>query len=416
MLLSLLLGVQVAATEPARDAEDDGGFERGWSAYEQGDYAGALDAWLPLAEAENLNAQINVGLLYSLGLGVERDVDSAVRWYESAAVRDSELAQYNLGMLLVGEIESRYEEGVAWLERAAKQGLPQAQYELGALLCEGRRGSADPARGVEWIYRAGLAYLGRGNDDDAREALAAIRQAQPDDARAKQLERRIASFTLEVDPFEESGTSVSVGTGWVLPGGYAVTNLHVVDGNTELTLETATGDTLRASIALSDPENDLVLLRVDEPGRLPAALPLAGGVARLGASVFTIGFPRIDVMGSSPKLTDGIISGVKGIRDDPSTYQISVPIQPGNSGGPLLDMEGRVVGVVASMLGAIIDSSGQAQPLPNVNYAIKASVLEDILSLMPPQDPSPNVLASGHTSLEELAARVQGSILIVRAR
>jgi hypothetical protein len=79
-------------------------------------------------------------------------------------------------------------------------------------------------------------------------------------------------------------------------------------------------------------------------------------------------------------------------------------------------MEGRVVGVVASMLGAIIDSSGQAQPLPNVNYAIKASVLEDILSLMPPQDPSPNVLASGPTSLEELAARVQGSILIVRAR
>ena len=391
-------------------------FERGWSAYEREDYTTALEIWLPLASEGNVGAQINVGLLYNLGFGVERDLAAAAHWYETAAAQGSELAQYNLGMLLVEGGDPSTLEGLVWLERSADRGLPQAQFELGSLICEGKGVPADPVRGVEWIYLAGIGYLTRGDPDGARTAASAIRDHQPSDDRANQLERRIASFTREPDGWIDEGTAVSVGTAWVIAEGYAVTNLHVVDGCDALTLETTGGETLRASIAMSDPENDLVLLQVEDPRRLPAALPLARGSARLGTSVFTIGFPRIDVMGTTPKLTDGIISGTNGVRDNPNTYQISVPIQPGNSGGPLLDMHGRVVGVVASMLGTITDPTGEARPLPNVNYAVKTAILAEIVTLLPASHTRPSLLPSGETSLEELAARVQDSVLIVRAQ
>ena len=81
---------------------------------------------------------------------------------------------------------------------------------------------------------------------------------------------------------------------------------------------------------LLDEAADIVLLEVKDLSALPPALPLAQSDARLGASVFTIGFPRVDLMGSTLKISVGVISGENGLRDDPESYQTTVPIQPGN--------------------------------------------------------------------------------------
>jgi S1-C subfamily serine protease len=103
----------------------------------------------------------------------------------------------------------------------------------------------------------------------------------------------------------------------------------------------------------------------------------------LGEPVFTIGFPNPNVQGLQPKLTRGDISGLAGAQDDPDEYQISVPVQPGNSGGALLDENGNVVGIVAARLSdwAAVRTSGMTAQ--DVNYAVKSSCAEALLDAAP---------------------------------
>jgi S1-C subfamily serine protease len=99
--------------------------------------------------------------------------------------------------------------------------------------------------------------------------------------------------------------------------------------------------------------------------------------------VATIGFPNVGLQGFSPKLAKGEIASLSGPQDDPRYFQISVPVQPGNSGGALVDERGNVVGVVSGKLdlAAAVATSGT---LPeNVNYAVKSSFLLGFLESVP---------------------------------
>ena len=96
-----------------------------------------------------------------------------------------------------------------------------------------------------------------------------------------------------------------------------------------------------------------------------------------GSEVFALGYPMADVMGDEVKFTDGKISSRSGIQGDIRVYQISVPIQPGNSGGPLFDMNGNIVGITSSGLNRDYFKS------ENVNYAIKASYLKTLMESCP---------------------------------
>jgi S1-C subfamily serine protease len=115
-----------------------------------------------------------------------------------------------------------------------------------------------------------------------------------------------------------------------------------------------------------------------------APLPIAASrTVKLGGTVATVGFPNIGMQGFSPKLAKGEIASLSGSQDDPRYFQISVPVQPGNSGGALVDAHGNVVGIVAAKLSAraALDATGA---LPeNVNYAVKSSLLLSFLESVP---------------------------------
>jgi serine protease Do len=98
-----------------------------------------------------------------------------------------------------------------------------------------------------------------------------------------------------------------------------------------------------------------------------------------GVGVFTVGFPQTSVQGFLPKLTKGSINSLAGIKDDPRNFQISVPIQPGNSGGPLVNEYGNVVGVVVARLNAIKLLKETGSLPQNVNYAVKSSFANSFL-------------------------------------
>ncbi len=165
--------------------------------------------------------------------------------------------------------------------------------------------------------------------------------------------------------------AVSTGTGFLVAPDRVLTNQHVVEGCNRIVLRTPDGRWLGAvPPAKVDQQLDLALLAV--PG-LPGP-PLAfraGPPIRRGDGVVAYGFPLAGLLSSDPKLTRGEINGLAGLGDNPAQFQISAEVQPGNSGGPLLDMQGHIVGVVVSKLNAQRVAQRTGDIAQNVNFAVK---------------------------------------------
>ena len=169
-----------------------------------------------------------------------------------------------------------------------------------------------------------------------------------------------------------------VGTGFfVSSNGYLLTCFHVVNNAASIEVGTTRG-LFSAEVVQSDPVKDVALLKV--VGTF-AALPLATtNLIQLGEPVFTIGFPDPRLQGWQPKLTRGEISSLSGMQDNPDYYQVSVPVQPGNSGGALVDERGNVVGIIAAKLKGSVAELLETGVLPeNVNYAVKSSCARTLL-------------------------------------
>lgn len=207
----------------------------------------------------------------------------------------------------------------------------------------------------------------------------------------------------------------SQGTGWVVSGGYIVTNAHVVEGKEDITIVYGKKKQQTAKIAIVDKVNDIVLLKSKNPSHLPPAIPISPKQAPIGASVFAIGFPLTQIMGIEPKLTTGIVSSITGYQDDPRLYQISVPTQSGNSGSALVNMRGEVVGIVTSKLRAVEVFLWSGDIPQNVNYAMKAQYLKILLSNVKPLRKS-KILTRKKASLEILAKRIKNSTVVIVAR
>jgi S1-C subfamily serine protease len=173
-------------------------------------------------------------------------------------------------------------------------------------------------------------------------------------------------------------TLASTGTGFFLSAkGQIITNAHVVDGCrfTRILYQNQGYD---VSLLEVDQRNDLALLQSTITGNKAALLEI-DRLPRLGEPIIVFGYPLSSVLSSKPKITDGIISSTAGLGDDSRYFQISAPIQPGNSGGPLLDKFGRVIGITTAKLddGWSIKNTGSIAQ--NVNFAIKAIVVRTFL-------------------------------------
>ncbi len=181
-------------------------------------------------------------------------------------------------------------------------------------------------------------------------------------------------------------------------------------GATSVKIYTAQG--LRnATVLRVDEANDIAVLKLDN-GTYPT-LPIAlSRKVRLGQTVATIGFPNIGFQGFSPKVTKGEISSLNGFGDDPRAWQISVPVQPGNSGGALLDENGNLIGVVVSKLGLrAVRTTGDIPQ--NVNYAVKSTYALALLEPYLDSDaPEPSQGAT-KPKFEDMIAKAQQSVVLI---
>ena len=131
-----------------------------------------------------------------------------------------------------------------------------------------------------------------------------------------------------------------------------------------------------AEVLISDKTNDLSLIQIKDSRFSqfpPIPYSVNVSVADVGTSVFALGYPMSNILGEEIKLTDGLISSKTGYQGDITTYQISAPIQPGNSGGPLFNKRGELVGI----------TNAGVPDAQNVGYAIKTSYLQNLVAVAP---------------------------------
>ncbi len=160
--------------------------------------------------------------------------------------------------------------------------------------------------------------------------------------------------------------------------GEILTNAHVVDRCDAITVQFASKKTDSAVMVARDPANDLALVRVPNPP--PAVAVFRGGApVRAGDTVVALGYPLPSLLATSATLTVGYVSALAGFEDDQRYLQISAPVQPGNSGGPLLDASGHLAGIVTSKLNAENVARFIGDIPQNVNFAIKAEVVRTFL-------------------------------------
>ena len=181
---------------------------------------------------------------------------------------------------------------------------------------------------------------------------------------------RVISQMLEVS---------STGTGFFInASGNIITNHHVIEQCLAVTVY-LNGKTIESKLIKSDKKKDVAVLATDHQSARYALFNDSIGGERLGEAVMTLGYPLHGVLSSSLNLTTGNISSLLGVKDDDNVYQISAPIQPGNSGGPVINQRGLVAGVVQSKLNALELSRFTGDLAQNVNFAIKSSQIKSFL-------------------------------------
>jgi len=163
----------------------------------------------------------------------------------------------------------------------------------------------------------------------------------------------------------------------VSSSGDIVTNDHGVNGCSSMRVYTQ-ALTLPASIVARDRQNDLALLHVNHGFAAPITFRDGSGI-RQAETVVAIGFPYGAQFASNATVTSGSISALTGINDDSRFLQFTAPVQPGNSGGPLIDASGHVIGLVSAKLNELTGDGGSREVPQNVNFAIKSTVVREFL-------------------------------------
>lgn len=210
----------------------------------------------------------------------------------------------------------------------------------------------------------------------------------------KEQETYIKMFP-DAQTISNSSPSEWTGTGFALRNNYIVTNYHVIDGAKSISILGINGNFTKGysvDVIATDKNIDLAILKVNGITIQSASIPYSVKTtnAEVGEEVFVLGYPMTSTMGEEIKLTTGVVSSRSGFQGDVSLYQTTAPIQPGNSGGPLFDSKGNIIGIV----------SAKHTGAENVGYAIKASYLRNLMESALPSNilPQNNKIAGQNLS------------------
>lgn len=396
------------------------------------DQARALILFARAADQNQPNALNNLGQLYFTGNGVAKNESKALEYLHKAADMGIAASWETLGIAYWHGRGTAKDPALAlpWLKKASEKGFKVAQNLYGAALWSGQGIAQDRTEALKWFERSGMQgdhasllnlahaqFNGMGTAKDVEKAyyhyLLAERLA-PASEKAKYGEmaekarlqlnadqERAAKdlaakwqpktgITLDSSPDEDKGKADETapprpqrmaGSGLMVNNsGVVLTNSHVVKSCRNIRVTQGdSSNSQSASVIARDDVNDMAVLNTTlRPADF--ARFRDGSALRSGDDVVAVGFPLSSLLSREPNITAGVISAMNGLRGDKRHYQITAPIQRGNSGGPVTDMSGNVVGIVVSTLNAtkVADKLGAIPQ--NVNFAIKGELLKKFLS------------------------------------
>jgi uncharacterized protein len=378
--------------------------------------------WFELAAAHgNPTAAFNLGLAYERGEGVAKNQAEAEKWYTKSA--ESGVPEAELRLARIAVSRNDWKTAVKWLRPAAAQGFPPAQSLLGSAYASGQGVRRSDKQAARWYEAAadhgytpaqstlaGFYENGTGVDQDFKEAYFwyAVALRDPKDPAAKQdaagLKRLGAKLSADdvadaaqiakdwkpdevvIGPQAKTRRAASsrgpklraTGTGfYVARDGSLITNDHVVAACGEMRISDGASGIPVKVVAL-DPDRDLALLRAPKP--VDAFAVFRSEKSRLGENIVVVGFPLTGLLSSEPIVTAGIVSALAGMRDNQRELQISAPIQPGNSGGPVFDASGHLAGIAVGTLDTVQLARAIGVVPENINFAIKAEEARQFLT------------------------------------
>ena len=349
--------------------------------------------WYQLAAEQGVaSAQFALGVMYDNGEGVPEDNREAMRWYQLAAEQGVASAQFALGVMYDnGEgVPEDNREAVRWYQLAAEQGDASAQFALGVMYTIGEGVPEDYVQAHKWFN---IAASSAEADDREKSAasrnLVAALMTQRQLAEAQRLAREWRPGPSAAEPSPRPGAfgrradgghppagrgGVSTGSGFFVSSeGHVLTNAHVVRDCAAV--HAPPGVAVR--VVARDDASDLALL--DGPPSGAVAPFRAGRGIRPGDEVVVVGYPLRGMLASEANVTRGNVSALAGPGDDRRLFQMTAPVQPGSSGGPVLDLAGRVVGVTVARLDALTVARATGAIPQNVNFAVGAGTARAFL-------------------------------------
>ena len=279
------------------------------------------------------------------------------------------------------------QQAATWYRKAAEQGNASAQYNLGVMYFYGQGVPKDEQTTYFWwLLASAQGHQTATKVRDMVESVLSTEQRAAAQAAARNWQPKIAAQstsgpdgsstdtgganTARSRPAPAAAQADSSGSGFRVARGAIVTNHHVIDGCSRLHV-----NGIVAQVRGSDARSDLALLGVTLPG--PSA-SLRAQRAAVGEPLAVAGYPLRGLL-SGFNLTTGNLSSLSGLGGDTRYLQITAPVQPGNSGGPMLDSAGNLMGVVVSKLDAIRLAKITGDMAQNVNFALNANVLRSFL-------------------------------------
>ena len=415
-----VLSILMAPAAPPATAQT---FKDAMAAYERSDYAVAFAGFRILAAQGNADARFGLGVMYEDGKGVPRDHVRAHMWFNLAAARfpATEKDRRTKAIWNRDRVARLLSPGaLARAQRLAREWKPGAGAGPVSPPPEARNGGMDARSRIVAIQLA-LARLGYqpGPADGVlgQKTRAAIRAFQasaglPVDGRPlDRLKRALALAEAKAAPAPKPAPAgpaparASTGSGFrVSADGRVLTNAHVVRGCAEVRVPPVGP----ATVAARDEAADLAL--IDGPSGAAAAFRQGRGV-RLSAPIVVVGYPLRGVLAAGANVSTGSVAALAGIRGDRRKIQITAPVQPGNSGGPVLDAAGNAVGVVVSRLDALRMARATGRVPQNVNFAVSAAAARAFLD----SEGAPYETASSNRARapEEVAAAAKAFTVLI---
>lgn len=345
----------------------------GFRDFDRGDHGAAVAAWARAAAAGSADAQFRLYSASREGQGTPHDWKLAANWLLRAARQN-----YGPAMTSVGYHYSRGDlfpqnrgEFLKWSLRSAMAGQAVGMYNAGIVF------ASDPATmPLAYLFYNLAAARGYEAAREWRDRTAAMISAQHF-AEMQALARDFDRSRQDPSEFELTAT----GTGFFVDIGTMVTNEHVIGECARIGVRLGAREVSDVTIIAANADLDLALLWVrSKPGETysMSLARLAPAPSALGESVTAFGYPLSGVLASSGVLTNGVLSSTAGIHDDATRFQFSAPVQPGNSGGPIWNAQGHVIGVVESRLNPLGRGSDVMIP-QNVNFAVKTQELDRMM-------------------------------------